>query len=217
MSDDKRPRTSLLAIASMVLGIMTVTFGPITGIFAILIGVIALVQIARNKRLLGGWEYAVTGLILCALIIPVRWHVNNVLQERRQSTCISNAKQLGYAVAVYTQDYDWRYPPKATWCDAIRVYLKGVGVYQCPSAPQQRCGYAWNRDMPDIPESNMSMLFDAVGDWNTVGGPEIAVKRHPKGMIYVFGDSAVKSGPRYPLPSDMGPPLPPTKRGGPSE
>jgi prepilin-type N-terminal cleavage/methylation domain-containing protein/prepilin-type processing-associated H-X9-DG protein len=89
--------------------------------------------------------------ILAAILFPV---FAQAREKARQTTCLSNQKQIGIGIIQYVQDYDERFPykwnkPTATtwntslsWRDFISPYIKnGIsggnfsGVYNCPSAP----------------------------------------------------------------------------------
>ncbi len=122
----------------------------------------------------------------------------NTREAARRTSCVSNVKQLGMAVTEYIQDYDGNFPPKARWCDRLTSYLKNVQVLACPSAKDQRSGYAYYVDMPLTkgacrdPQHTV-MMFDAIAGWNTVGNAGIAALRH-QGMLNVgFVDGHVKS------------------------
>jgi hypothetical protein len=65
--------------------------------------------------------------------------------KARQSSCLSNLKQIGTGLYLYLQDYDEAYPPNRigmsqsgkgsyTWKEAINVYVKNIDVWRCPSA-----------------------------------------------------------------------------------
>jgi prepilin-type N-terminal cleavage/methylation domain-containing protein/prepilin-type processing-associated H-X9-DG protein len=80
--------------------------------------------------------------ILAAILFPV---FAQAREKARQSACLSNLKQIGTAVMLYTQDYEESYPlyadhPKHTtyWYDTINPYIKAANnrgsVYFCPSA-----------------------------------------------------------------------------------
>jgi prepilin-type N-terminal cleavage/methylation domain-containing protein/prepilin-type processing-associated H-X9-DG protein len=92
--------------------------------------------------------------ILAAILFPV---FSQAREKARQSSCISNMKQLGTAMLTYAQDYDETFPadsrmpvqgnpgpvPPAgsytapgvvTFALAItQPYIKNVGIYTCPS------------------------------------------------------------------------------------
>lgn len=77
--------------------------------------------------------------ILAGLLFPV---FGRVRESARRATCQSNQKQMGLAVAQYTQDYDERYPmglaPNAaggvdTAFDALQPYTRSEQLAFCIS------------------------------------------------------------------------------------
>lgn len=74
--------------------------------------------------------------IIAAILFPV---FAKVREKARQTTCASNLKQLGLAVAQYAQDYDDTYPLAAyggvTWRGLTFPYTKSAALYSCPSNP----------------------------------------------------------------------------------
>jgi len=84
--------------------------------------------------------------ILAAILFPV---FAQAREKARGISCLSNCKQLGNAIMMYTQDYDECYIPYITyygpnnecapqyqWPANLQTYIKNTGVYQCPSAPR---------------------------------------------------------------------------------
>jgi prepilin-type N-terminal cleavage/methylation domain-containing protein/prepilin-type processing-associated H-X9-DG protein len=78
--------------------------------------------------------------ILAAILFPV---FAKAREKARQTSCLSNAKQIGLACMQYFQDYDeclvhYRYEvPWATyriWSDWIAPYCKNTQIFICPSA-----------------------------------------------------------------------------------
>ena len=84
--------------------------------------------------------------ILAAILFPV---FAQVREKARQTSCSSNLKQLGLAVAQYVQDYDETFPIAQTnpdfgsygngspgywgsWMPEIYPYVKSTGVFVCP-------------------------------------------------------------------------------------
>jgi prepilin-type N-terminal cleavage/methylation domain-containing protein len=80
--------------------------------------------------------------ILSAILFPV---FAQVREKARQTTCLSNLKQIGLGITQYTQDYDEVMPPAwqssdghwddnlyARWSDLIFPYIKSGGVFNCP-------------------------------------------------------------------------------------
>src|SRR5947208_2003989 len=83
--------------------------------------------------------------ILSALLFPVFAHAR---EKARQTTCLSNEKQIALAVLMYAQDYDETMPFVATydpgqpfpqkftmWTSRLVIgpYLKNTGIFSCPS------------------------------------------------------------------------------------
>ncbi len=79
--------------------------------------------------------------ILAAILFPV---FAQAREKGRKTSCASNLRQLGTAIAFYTQDYDERYPFgfdedtgyfHCTWYYYVEPYLKDMGVFRCPDDP----------------------------------------------------------------------------------
>ncbi len=98
--------------------------------------------------------------ILAAILFPV---FAQAREKARQASCLSNMKQHGLAILMYSQDYDelmpqgllnipgigwgatyfWSTPydirggsaglGQCIWANAIQSYMKNVGVLECPS------------------------------------------------------------------------------------
>src|SRR5205809_2677588 len=82
--------------------------------------------------------------ILAAILFPV---FAQAREKARQSTCLSNQKQLGTAMSMYIQDYDERFPnwrtvvpksadnpnAKITWVENMQPYCKNKKIWICPS------------------------------------------------------------------------------------
>jgi prepilin-type N-terminal cleavage/methylation domain-containing protein/prepilin-type processing-associated H-X9-DG protein len=77
--------------------------------------------------------------ILAAILFPV---FAKAREKARQTSCLSNEKQLGLGFLQYYQDYDEQFPASAahtlgqTWGGKIYAYVKSTGVYKCPDDPQ---------------------------------------------------------------------------------
>jgi prepilin-type N-terminal cleavage/methylation domain-containing protein/prepilin-type processing-associated H-X9-DG protein len=77
--------------------------------------------------------------ILAAILFPV---FAQAREKARQSSCASNLKQLGIAIAQYAQDSDETLPTREfdagsgrqySWRVQIFPYVKNKAVFQCPS------------------------------------------------------------------------------------
>jgi len=80
--------------------------------------------------------------ILAAILFPV---FAQARAKARQASCLSNMKQLGLAMMMYTQDYDETYPMSyyyrngansgngyIQWSGLIRPYVQNNGIFVCP-------------------------------------------------------------------------------------
>ena len=88
--------------------------------------------------------------ILAAILFPV---FARAREKARQTSCLSNVKQIALALHMYAQDYDellstaWNSlddAPDYFWYDMIAPYIMNEQVFTCPSARTQRIGYGWN-------------------------------------------------------------------------
>ena len=61
--------------------------------------------------------------ILAAILFPV---FAQARESARQSLCLSNGKQIGMAMLMYSQDYDERLPPIGSATEPVRTRLRTV-------------------------------------------------------------------------------------------
>lgn len=92
--------------------------------------------------------------ILAAILFPV---FAQAREKARQTTCLSNMKQIGLGMYMYVQDNDETYvtacvggniwgglqPQAYSWAEAILPYIKNNGVFICPSEVTKPCMYQW--------------------------------------------------------------------------
>ena len=82
--------------------------------------------------------------ILAALLFPV---FAKVREKARQTTCLSNMKQLGMALLQYAQDNDESlipgcYEGPQAWGGRIYPYIKSQAIYTCPDDSTASIGSA---------------------------------------------------------------------------
>ncbi|MFQ6098488.1 MAG: DUF1559 domain-containing protein, partial [Armatimonadota bacterium] len=98
--------------------------------------------------------------ILAAILFPV---FARAREKARQTSCLSNVKQLGLATMMYCGDYDETFPPYAYampggltmyWCGVwdgtnmdvtrglIQPYMKNGQIQRCPSFRARPVGYS---------------------------------------------------------------------------
>ncbi len=84
-----------------------------------------------------------------------------------QMTCLSNLKQLGLALMMYTTDYDGRMPPADKWCDLTMPYVKNEEVYKCPSA-EGPWSYAMNYKLSRLNEASIASPAETISLFETM-------------------------------------------------
>ncbi|MGE5531422.1 MAG: prepilin-type N-terminal cleavage/methylation domain-containing protein [Bacteroidota bacterium] len=103
--------------------------------------------------------------ILAAILFPV---FAKAREKARQSSCLSNVKQMALAIMQYAQDYDEIYPgaytinPTVTWPQLLQPYIKSSQIVKCPSDPDPWAGITgWA--ISYIPNYNMHRPMDYAG------------------------------------------------------
>ena len=79
--------------------------------------------------------------ILAAMLLPA---LQKAKAKAEQASCVSNMKQIGLALAMYTGDYKSRLPTSRNngdtdaWCYAIYTYVNDVDLHGSPPG-RERC------------------------------------------------------------------------------
>jgi prepilin-type N-terminal cleavage/methylation domain-containing protein/prepilin-type processing-associated H-X9-DG protein len=98
--------------------------------------------------------------ILAALLFPVFAHAR---EKARQTSCLSNLKQLGAGMLMYSEDNDGLFPPavahpsrqmtniyEMSWMALMQPYVKNLGVFICPSSGHLSQDYLKDPKDPDL-------------------------------------------------------------------
>ncbi len=137
--------------------------------------------------------------ILAAILFPV---FARAREKARQTSCLSNLKQIGLAALMYAQDYDETFtgsnqncaPPNLAWSQLIEPYLKNEQILICPSfggVHTSTCGAAHTK-----PSSYLHGGY-AINAWGEVGsggtteygpgygsGQKLAKMEAPASIVY---------------------------------
>ena len=80
--------------------------------------------------------------ILAAILFPV---FAKVREKARQTSCLSNEKQIGLSIIQYVQDYDETFPMASRpgggnhdqqgWVNSVYPYVKSTSLFTCPDDP----------------------------------------------------------------------------------
>src|SRR6476659_814001 len=122
--------------------------------------------------------------ILAAILFPV---FAQAREQARQSTCLSNFKQIGLGVQMYLQDWDGTYPMNRigqfpggsecngkgkmlTWKTETAPYVKNIGVFKCPSNPRNNLpDETGGDDAFGFPVFPISYAYNGALLWNSLG------------------------------------------------
>jgi len=106
------PKTSGLAIAAFVLGILSLFSCGLTILPAIILGIISFVVIEKSGGKLTGTPFAVLGVVVPVLIFFVLlWPMLlNIRQKACRMACANNLSEIGMSMLTYAKDYDGKFP-----------------------------------------------------------------------------------------------------------
>jgi hypothetical protein len=207
------PRTSPMAIISIILGVVGLFTCGVGAIVGLILGILGLKQINERPAEFTGKGLATAGIIVSAIMILVGLIVTpaavmfpvftRARETARQASCQANVRQLGTAMKMYLSDWQDTYPPAAQWCDSLKTYAMSPAVYQCPAAPDLKSGYAFNGALGGQPEGMIrssdetACLFESDGGWNAHGGREamITKPRHMGAVTVGFVNGRVRAVP----------------------
>lgn len=143
--------------------------------------------------------------ILAAILFPV---FARAREQARQTVCVSNSRQIGTALMLYSQDYDeklpwrqYRYPQtnpaktafnlwycqnggdcSALFADMLMPYVKNYGIFSCPSDTGN-----WQNYDPRKQRLSYGVNAYAWGGWDA--GPGLAAIESPAEKVFLTESS----------------------------
>jgi len=137
--------------------------------------------------------------VLAAILFPT---FAKAREKARQSSCMSNMKQLATGIQMFAQDHDDRLPGALTWHDDVLPYVNNEQLFNCPTTETGGDTYAINplvagRNLADIENHEGTVLLYEV---DRTGQP---VFPHNDGANYAFVDGHVKWLSRRDAPADL--------------
>jgi prepilin-type processing-associated H-X9-DG protein len=206
------PKTSGMAVTSLVLGCLGLLTCGVTALVGLVLGIIALVRINKSEGRLGGQNLALAGTIVSAallLLVPIfaAMTLPALAKAKAKASgirCMNNVKQLNLALMMYATDNNDRFPAGTNWCEALGPYLgHSTNALVCPQGtPNQRCHYALNAQLVgrgikaiQVPAQTV-LIFECDGGWNVSGGRELlpAKPRHNGAYVLGFADGHAEMG-----------------------
>jgi len=200
-------KTSGLAIASFVLGILSFCTFFITAIPAIILGIVGLVKIGKSGGKLKGNGFAIAGIVVpvvaSVFVLPMVVGISlpafvRARDQAQRMTCGTNMSGLGKAMLIYANDYNDKFPTSSKWCDLLIEHASvDKMAFRCRGAAEGPCNYAMNKNVSELGTSappDMVLLFETHPGWNQVGGPEILTSENHRddGCNVLFVDSHVE-------------------------
>lgn len=181
------PPTSGLAIASLVMAILSLFCSLITSIPALICGIMALSRIKGAGGRLKGRGMAVAGVtiscimmfvipVLVTLFMPALSHGRRAAER---VLCNTNLQALSVAMIVYSNDYNDTLPMEH-WCDLlIEEADVSPKLFICRSgdAIEGESAYAMNKNLAGIKRSNIP--HDIVVFFETDLGVDVIGRRMP--------------------------------------
>jgi hypothetical protein len=202
------PKTSGMAVTSLVLGILGMFTCGLTALFGLILGIIAMVKVKNSGGKLSGSGIALAGIIVsviflfmipifAAMLLPA---LASAHEKAREINCVNNEKQLALAIRIYSGDNKDKFPPAATWCDAIQPETGGnKQLFRCPAVNSpSHCDYAFNTKLDGMDTGKVNPqtveIFESDAAWNANGGPELMIgkPRHARMFVVAFADGSVQ-------------------------
>jgi hypothetical protein len=169
----------VLFMLSVIIGFAVIIISMMAGL---IIGVIALRDIALNREELRGKRRAVTAIVLSSIslsFIAGGIILSQTVGKRDHSmyeysrNCDIHLSELGKALKIYADEHG-AYPAPDKWCD---ILLQGKyateDIFKCPGNKKARCSYSMNPNCRPNSPPDIVLIFESKGGWNSYGGPEL--------------------------------------------
>ena len=121
-----------------------------------------------ERKLLTGCLLVAVSLLIFGIVWPA--FAPYVHRGSPATACLSNLKQLGLGLLMYSNDENDRFPPRDLWADAIVPYTKNPDLFYDPALRKEEekgpYAYAFNGALslaktPPKPET-VPMVYDSV-------------------------------------------------------
>ncbi|MHC4460652.1 MAG: DUF4190 domain-containing protein [Planctomycetota bacterium] len=203
----QKPKTSGLAITSMILGFVgfcamlsTTIFGMggltcgflIAGV-GLIFGIQALVRIKSSDGFLKGQSLAIVSIITSfavLFVIMIIFHYIIVPMKIQMRSAL-RLEAIEFEIRQYAADNDDNYPTPNSWCDLLIKHDDIVETYI--GASERCCYYAINPNATLNSPPDMVLAFECKGGWNQFGGQELLTTEYHKGRgcNILFNDGTV--------------------------
>jgi len=196
-----QPKTSGLAIASLVCAIVGFCIPVVGGILAVVLGAVALSKIGKSAGAIGGKGLAIAGLVIgaisivllplmVALLLPAMMGARELAYNAQSQ---SNVNLLCTATEAYATGHRMSLPPADAWPEVLvqEKLVSDEELYRDPSNPKAGRAYAMNGllgNMLQVPEPVRTVLFfECQFGSPPSGGPELLPPKPRHRCVYVIG------------------------------
>jgi len=198
-----KAKTSGLAVASLVLGIVgpcTVGLGSIIGL---ILGIVGLVKIGKSAGAMGGRGLAIAGIVVSGLgilLLPVigmlaaiLWPaVHNARDMARAASSANNVNQLCKAAHQYAASHRQQLPPADSWPQVFQEQMGFTAdIMADPTDRQGGRAYAMNAALDGkavAPDMGRTVLFfECRPGAPPAGGPDLLPDKPRHAGKYVIG------------------------------
>ena len=204
-----RGKTSGMAIASLVLGVMGLFSCGVTALFGLVFGIVGFIAIKKSQGRLSGSGLAIAGIavsaifalmlpLFAALLLPA---LTKAKAKAQGILCMNNAKQITLGIILHADANTNACPSAENWCDAILSEVGTNRIFQCNAAKGSSTShFAYNKKLDgfDIEKvkdpATTVMIFETEGGWNSSGGSELLLQkpRHASAVVIGFADGHVE-------------------------
>ncbi len=209
-------KTSVMAIVSLVLGVLGFCTLGLGGLIGVILGIVALVSINKSAGRLGGQGLAIGGIIvsgagliagpIIGLVVVVPAMLLPAIGAPRQAAInamsMNSLRQVSVAAASYAMEYNDYLPRSDDWVDLLDAYVQDAdAVVSLSRSPEQGRAYAMNRLLDglryvDVSDPARTVLFyEAQFGSPLAGGSELlpAQPRYQQGYVIVFVDGHIEN------------------------
>jgi len=195
-------KTSGLAIASLVLGILGLITCGLTALVGLVLGIVGLVSINNSQGRLKGSGLATAGIVvsgLMILVVPIMSILAGMLlpalgrarHEARKARCMSNLKQIGTAAHLWLSKFGdmEKFPPSLKVLQDEKIIMEPM-VFICPNTTTKPVpgefvtDYECIMDRVDFPITESIAGGDVPMAWDKPGN-------HDDGFNVVYFDTHV--------------------------
>ena len=170
------PKTSGLAIAAFILGILGFFSCALTAIPAIICGIISLIKIEKSGGRITGKGFAIAGIVVpvfsfALMVLLLMPALSKVRAQAKQAVCLNNIRQLSLAWLIYYNENDGN------------IINGAAGLEKSNELPW--IGRDWSSDHSSgqlLPESEQIQAIQDGALWPYCGSEDIDIYHCPVGL-----------------------------------